>query len=151
MNLHAIVRGAITSVNPDILGMWRESTGYVVGSNYKPAPQYTDHQNIPMQVQALSGRDIKRLNYLGIQGVKRAVYMYGNKQGLVRPNDQGGDLLVFPEVPGGEPKVWLISIVFETWPDWCRVGVTLQTNMTAITTESGFAIITESGVKLSTE
>lgn len=129
MNLHGVVRGAITSVNPDVLGTWRESTGSTVNpADGRPIPTYTDHVDVPLQVQALSGRDIKRLNYLSIQGVRRSVYMYGNVQGLSRPDAKGGDLLLFPENTGGTPKTWLISIVFETWPDWCRVGVALQTD-----------------------
>jgi hypothetical protein len=127
MNLHGIVRGAVTSVNPDVLGIWRHSAGSSIDPlTRRSVPAYTDTADVPLQVQALSGRDIKRLNYLSIQGVKRAVYMYGNAQGVNRPNVKGGDLLVFPEVPGEQAKVWLVAIVFETWPDWCRVGVALQ-------------------------
>ena len=114
-------------MNPDVLGIWRQSTGYTANpANGRPIPSYSDTTNVPFQVQALSGRDIKRLNYLSIQGVKRSVYMYGSAEGLNRPDAKGGDLLVFPEVPGGPPKTWLVAIVFETWPDWCRVGVALQ-------------------------
>jgi hypothetical protein len=126
MNLHSIVRGAITSVNPDTIGTWRESTGATISAGGRPVPAYTDHANVPLQVQALTSRDLKHLNYLSIQGVRRSVYMYGSAQGVSRPDAKGGDLLVFPEVPGTGAKTWLVAIVFETWPDWCRVGVTLQ-------------------------
>jgi hypothetical protein len=127
MNMHGIVRGAITSVNPDILGTWRVSAGSTVSATTgRAVPAYTDFANVPMQVQALSGRDLKHINYLSVQGVRRAVYMYGNVQGVNRPMVKGGDLLLFPEVPGGTVKTWLVSIVFETWPDWCRVGVAEQ-------------------------
>lgn len=150
MNLHGIVRGAVTSVNPDMLGTWRQSTGATFGPNGRLAPTYLDHLNVPLQVQALSGRDLKHLNYLSIQGVRRSVYMYGNAQGVNRPNAQGGDLLVFPENPGGPTRTWLVMVVFETWPDWCRVGVTLQAGQ-ALTTESGDVLTTESGEALRTE
>lgn len=130
MNLHDIVRGGVTSVNPDISGLWRQSTGFGTDATGRPVPTYVDHPNVPLQVQALSSKDLKHVNYLSIQGVRRSVYMYGNSMGVNRPNAEGGDLLVFPEQPGGEPKVWLVAIVFETWPDWCRVGVTLQTDQT---------------------
>jgi hypothetical protein len=127
MNMHGIVRGAITSVNPDILGTWRVSAGSTISpTTGRVVPAYTDFANVPMQVQALSGRDLKHINYLSVQGVRRAVYMYGNVQGVNRPMVKGGDLLLFPEVPGGTIKTWLVSIVFETWPDWCRVGVAEQ-------------------------
>jgi hypothetical protein len=131
MNLHDIVRGGVTTVNPDIPGILRQSTGFTVDpATGRPVPAYTDYPNVPLQVQALSSKDLKHVNYLGIQGVRRSVYMYGNTQGINRPNAEGGDLLIFPEQPGAAPQTWLVAIVFETWPDWCRVGVTLQTDPT---------------------
>jgi len=42
----------------------------------------------------------------------------------VRPLAKGGDLLDF----GGQ--TWLVTAVLETWPDWCKVGVTLQLDET---------------------
>jgi hypothetical protein len=134
MNLHAIVRGAINTVNPDYLGTWRESAGYTVGADFRPAPGYTDHPNTGMQVQALSGRDLVHTEFISQQGVKRTVYLFGNVQGVVRPDVKGGDLLLFPESRGGAVRVWLVTHVLETWsPDpagWCRVGVVLQTDAT---------------------
>jgi hypothetical protein len=130
MNLHGIVRGAINSVNPDITGTWRESTGFAPNAEYTPVPTYTDHTGVTMQVQALSGKDLRHEAFLSIQGVKRSVYLYGNVQGVERPNAKGGDLLLFAENRGGANRVWLVVAVLETWtPDttgWCKVGVVLQ-------------------------
>jgi len=151
MNLHAVTRGTITSVNADQIGIWRKSTGNSVTPGGRVIPLYDDVTPVPIQVQALSGRDLRHVNYLGVQGVRRSVYMYGNVQGINRPNNQGGDLLVFAEVPGDTSKTWLVAIVFETWPDWCRVGVSLQVPTFGITTESGISITTESGEVLRTE
>lgn len=132
MNLHAIVRPAINTVNPEYLGVWRVSNGYTVGANFRPVPGYTDHIDTPMQVQHLSGRDLVHTEFISQQGVKRTVYMFGNVQGVVRPDVKGGDLLLFPENRGGPNRVWLVTHVLETWtPDvagWCRVGVVLQTD-----------------------
>lgn len=126
MNLHGIVRRAITTVNPDILVTLRRSTGSAIDANHKVVPTFADVPDLPAQVQALSGKDLQHPAMLNVQGVLRAVYMYGNTQGIVRPNGQGGDLLLFPEVPGGDAKTWLVLAVYETWPDWCKVGVVLQ-------------------------
>ena len=132
MNLHAIVRGAITTVNPDYLGTWRKSTGFTQDPTGRPIPSYADTPNFPMQVQAISGRDLVHTDFLSQQGVKRTVYCFGNVQGVVRPDVQGGDLLLFPENRGGAARTWLVTHVLETWtPDaagWCRVGVVLQTD-----------------------
>lgn len=130
MNLHSIVRAAINTVNPDITGMWRENTGYTEAPDGRPVPTYNDHPGIQMQVQALSGKDLRHEAFMSMQGVKRSVYVQGNVQGVVRPDGTGGDRLVFPADRGGPPREWLVVVVLETWtPDaagWCKVGVVLQ-------------------------
>lgn len=135
MNLHSIVRPAINGVNPDITGIWRQSTGATTAPGGRPTPGYTDHAGTRMQVQALSGRDLQHKDFASMQGVKRSVYLYGNVQGVDRPDAKGGDLLVFPQDRGGAPRTWLVVQVLETWtPDaagWCKVGVVLQTDATS--------------------
>lgn len=131
MNLHGIVRSAINTVNPDILGTWREQNGtYTTGAGGVRVPNYTDHVNVPMQVQAASGKDLQHPNMLNVQGVVRSVYLFGNVQGTVRPDAKGGDLLRFPQSRSGPLRTWLVVAVLETWtPDtvgWCKVGVALQ-------------------------
>lgn len=128
MNMHNLVRSVVQVVNPDILGTWRESNGYTVDSGGRQTPTYIDHTAVRMQVQAQTGQDLKHPSntYIGQQGVKRSVYVYGNYQAINRPDVKGGDLLVFPEVPGGPARTWLTQVVFETWDTWCKVGVVLQ-------------------------
>lgn len=130
MNLHSIVRRAINTVNPDILGTWRENIGANETPDGRPVPAYTNHADVPMQVQALSGKDLKHEQFVSMQGVKRSVYVQGNVQGVVRPDGTGGDRLIFPADRGGTPREWLVVVVLETWtPDsagWCKVGVVLQ-------------------------
>jgi hypothetical protein len=134
MNLHNIVRGAINAVNPDIVGLWRESTGYTQDATGRPIPAYVDHPGVAMQVQALTGKDLMHEAFQSMQGVKRSVYVQGNVQGVVRPDGTGGDLLVFPQDRGGPNRTWLVVVVLETWtPDsagWCKVGVVLQPDVT---------------------
>lgn len=130
MNLHSIVRRAIGTVNPDIAGTWRENTGAQETPDGRTVPAYTDHPGIPMQVQALSGKDLQHEAFVSMQGVKRSVYVQGNVQGVARPDGSGGDRLVFPADRGGASREWLVVVVLETWtPDsagWCKVGVVLQ-------------------------
>lgn len=129
LNLHNAVRGAIDALNPTFSGVWRRSTSYTTGTNGVQTPNYTD-TTVTMRVQALSGRDLKHEAFLNMQGVKRSVYLYGNVQGVAKPNVQGGDILQFPENRGGSNRDWLVVVVLETWtPDaagWCKVGVILQ-------------------------
>ena len=65
---------------------------------------------------------------MNIQGIRRAVYVNGAWNGVARSDQDGGDLLVFPEHPGGPNKTWLVVLVAEQWPDWCKLIVTQQTD-----------------------
>ena len=71
--------------------------------------------------QALAAKDIQHLNGLNIQGVTRKAYCYGAVNGVVRASSKGGDLLTLPD-----GTIWLVAVVFESWPDWSAVGLTQQ-------------------------
>lgn len=129
MNLHGTVRGAITSVNPDILAPFLSSTGNSVDAAGNQTPSYAAAVNMRIQVQALSGSDKRAVNFMNLQTVLRAVYCYGNKQGVERVVQKGGDIFQFPEVPNptsGTVRNWLVIKVLETWPDWSKVIVSMQ-------------------------
>lgn len=129
MNMHGVVRSVITTINPDQTITWRQSTGYSTSADGRPVPAYND-VSIQAQVQAQSSQTLKHVDFISQQGTYRSVYMYGDVEAINRPNAIGGDLLVFPEVPGGPNMTWLVVEVFETWPDWCKVSVVLQTDVT---------------------
>lgn len=123
INLHSAVRGAITTVNPDVLATWRISTGYTTAADGAQSPTYAE-SSVRIQVQAMTGRDLQHRDMQNIQGVVRSVYMWGDGQGVVRPDAKGGDLLVFGA------RTWKVVAVLETWqPDatgFCKLGVVLQ-------------------------
>jgi PASTA domain len=129
LNLHAAVRGAITSVNPDILASWLESLASTVAADYRPSPTYTRHDGVRIQVQALSGKELQHPAMLSVQGVTRGVYMFGTVQGVSKPQAKGGDLLQFPMVTGGPVLRWLVTAELEQWDPagaWTKVAVVLQ-------------------------
>lgn len=129
MNLHGAVRGQIPAVTPDIAATWRVSAGYTTAADGTRTPVFTNTA-VQLQVQALTGKDIRQLDQLNIQGVSRSAYMFGNPQGVVRVDVKGGDLLLFPAVMGGAVQTWLVAAVLETWtPDaagWGKVALSLQ-------------------------
>lgn len=125
MNLHNIVRGGITMVNPDTPATLLRSTGYTTGANGKQVPTYAAPLTDKIQVQALTGGELEHVNNLNIQGVLRAVYLYGAWNGLVRTDGKGGDLLQFP-VAGITGTNWLVVTVLESWPNWSKVVACLQ-------------------------
>jgi len=125
MNIRGMANGATSQVNPNQSIAWKQSTGYTSDAAGKRTPSYTSTP-VDAQVQGLSASDLKHIDGLNIQGVMRSVVMYGNVQGVNRVNQQGGDILQFPEVPNGTVRDWLVVQVMETWPEWCRVVVVLQ-------------------------
>lgn len=127
MNLHGIVAGGIGAINPFIVSTIRESDGYTIEATGKQVPAYKEPVDIKIQVQALEWKDLQQLDAMNVQGERRAVYIYGSEwNGISRIDERGGDLLTFPEVPGGPPRTWLVAVVLEKWPDWVKVAVTLQ-------------------------
>lgn len=130
MNLHEIVRGAISAVNPPTFLSIQISTGYTTSADGTPVPQYADAVTVDdADVQALDAGDIQHLDSLNIQGRRMKFHINGNIDGLIRPNRQGGDLITV--VAGGNNaqligSIWLTATVLEYWPDWCCVAAVLQ-------------------------
>ncbi len=128
MNLHGIVRGAITAVNPDIPGRHIQSTGYTKDAAFKQVPTYKSSE-VRLQVQGVNGKDLAHMDALNIQGVLRTVYMYGNSAGVVRADGTGGDLINFRQTKEHDDQTWKVVNVKEIFPDWCCVIVQLQTEL----------------------
>jgi hypothetical protein len=126
MNLHAIVRGPIRSVNPDVVATVRVSLGADTLPSGKQVPTFVDQPGIVVQVQALAAKEIEHLDSLNIQGDLRGFWISGDVKGLNRPAGRGGDLIIFdgaaPESLAG--STWLVVQVLETWDasGWCHVA-----------------------------
>lgn len=119
MNLHGLVRGAITAVNPDIQATVTRADGYTTGPSGKQVPVVVSSPAL-VQVQGLNAKDIEHMNALNIQGVLRSVHLYGDWRGIQRATSSGGDTMTF------NGQSWRVVHVMETWPDWSRVIVAQQ-------------------------
>src|ERR1700741_178398 len=126
MNLRLLANTVIQTVNPDISINWIRSTGGYTTDATGPRTPTTNTTTVMGNVQGLNAKDLAHTDGLNIQGVLRSVHLYGNVQGVVRADQQGGDVLQFSEVPGGPLRNWRVVLVSESWPDWCRVIVWLQ-------------------------
>jgi hypothetical protein len=133
MNLHQVVRGAITSVNPDIPAQFLASTGYTINSAGKQTPAYATPVTVTIQVQPLSSQELAHINFLNMQGVFRAIYLYGDAEGIVRLQQKGGDLFQFAAFAGDPVANWLTVKAEENWNvnsgGWTRAIVQLQTDV----------------------
>jgi hypothetical protein len=121
MDLHAIVSPYVAVVSPPTIGTLYVSTGYTT-VNYVQTPSWQAFADYPFDVQAMSGKDLKQLDGLNLQGVLRAVYLQGNVEGLDRPAGKGGDVLAF------DGQYWLVAAVLEPWSNngWTKLAVVLQ-------------------------
>lgn len=123
MDLLAITSGAIGAINPYTAMTIRVSTGNTIAPDGMQQPTYDTLTGISGQVQPLTGKDLRQLEALNIQGSLRAIYLEGHYDAIVRVSQKGGDL-----VTDADGTVWLVTQVLERWPEWCRVAVTLQTD-----------------------
>lgn len=121
MNLNRVAAGVIPAVNPRLQLQLQRSTGYGTGPDGTQIPKYNAPITVWGQVQALSFRDIQQLQGLSLQGTRKAVYLDGRWDGLVRSEKKGGDLIIFPD-----RSTWLVAFVLENWHDWTKVAATLQ-------------------------
>lgn len=122
MNLHGIVRSAITSVNPDIEATLYTYAGETIGTGRKPVPSYNDAVTVKLQLQPLSKGDMAHVDGLNMEGLFKSIHINGNYYSVNRALKQGGDKFVI------DGYTWLVIEPIELWPDWCRLLVVLQTD-----------------------
>jgi hypothetical protein len=124
MNLHSIASGAVGAINPLVIATIQQSTGYVDADDGTQVPSYAAPVNVQVQSQPLTFSDLRQLDGLNIQGIKKALYLTGVWRGLVRTAKKGGDLVTMPD-----GSIWLVVLELENWSDtsgWCKVACTLQ-------------------------
>lgn len=126
MNLHQIAGPIVGAVNPIVPVTLRVSTGNTIGDDGSMVPTYADPVSVSAQIQALTFKDLTQLDGLNLNGTRRAIYLYGEVDAIVRVSQKGGDLITF-----NNGSVWLTAQVLEQWDDgftsaWCKVAVTLQ-------------------------
>lgn len=93
MNLQAIAAGAISAVNPQVSSVIQISTGSVIDRAGKRTPTFRKVVGVPVQVQALTFQDLHQVEGLNLNGTRRAIYVNGRVDGLVRVERKGGDLI----------------------------------------------------------
>lgn len=121
MNLHAIVSGAISAVNPLSPATLYASAGSTTNADGSRTPAFAAPVAINAQVQQLTTFNLRQLEGLNLQGVTHKIYFTGQAAGVERFFSKGGDLIQM-----ADGTIWLVVTVFEQWPDWVAVGVTLQ-------------------------
>ncbi|HGS6874201.1 TPA: hypothetical protein ACMEVV_001211 [Klebsiella quasipneumoniae subsp. quasipneumoniae] len=115
MNLHSIVRSAISAVNPRVEAQIYRSIGPIKNPDYSTSPGFAPPVTMMVQKQSLSQEDIRHMDNMNIQGVLVSIWTDGNWCGINRDRQQGGDKFIIGD------EIWLVVAVPENWPDWTRV------------------------------
>lgn len=121
MNLHGIAAPIIASVNPLVEVTVQISTGSTTAADGSRTPTYARAVKAMAQVQPLTGGELRHMDSLNLQGDYQGIYINGRIDGLVRPDNKGGDKITLPD-----GSVYLVTTVLEAWPDWTKVAATLQ-------------------------
>jgi hypothetical protein len=124
MNLHSIVGPAISAVNPSIVVAIQVNQGYTTAADGTRTPTLAPAVNAVVQLQPLTYRDIQQLDGLNLQGIRKAIYINGEIDGLVRVSNNGGDVVTFPD-----GSVWLVALILEGFSltaGWCKAAIQLQ-------------------------
>ena len=124
MNLHQIASGYVSAVNPMVTVSVQRSNGYTTSADGTRVPVYVTPVNMSAQIQALQYNDILQLDGLNLTGERRAIYINGNWEAIVRPDGRGGDIITFPD-----GSIWLVVFLFENWQSqdgWVKLAVTRQ-------------------------
>ena len=130
LNLHSIVRGAITSVNNDLdCELYRMTGRHQTDDEGDTTPIFEGPALVKAQFQSISQDMIRQMDMLEITTTTRRVYLYATSSPAQRPWAQwrplgrSGDVI---KDPNG--SIWTISAVIEdfTSEGWICVLATLQ-------------------------
>ena len=127
LNLHAIVRGAVSALHPDETVILRQSIGQ---KNVKGriAPVYAPALTVRAQIQTLSADNLTQAQSVNLTEIDRKAYLYAPDAGrppagIIRPLARGGDML-----RRADGSWWLVTAELEdfTASGWVCVGITEQ-------------------------
>ena len=126
IDLHDLVRGAITAVHPDAAVTVLLPLPFTVDQYGEQQPQYQAAVTMTAQSQPTPEKAVQFLRMQRENSIWRDFYFYGLVPGLSRADEWGGALLYWA---GYE---WLVDQVLEDWADgtdgvnWCKVRAIRQ-------------------------
>ena len=129
INLHGVVRSAITALHPDITATLYQSTGQTTGPNGSVKSIYAPGVPIKAQMQSEGATTLYHADRVGMEEVNRKFYLFSTPEldkriaGIVRPLSRGGDVFQLED-----QTWWLVDAILEdfTHAGWASVRATLQ-------------------------
>ena len=122
MKIHTLANRLIVNVNPNIKATLKKFTGLVKNEFYEQTPTYIESEII-VQAQALSGDQLKMVDFNQFQSELMSVITSEELKGVSKPDQYGGDILSFN---GHE---WLVIMINETYHDHTKAVVMKQVTL----------------------
>ena len=120
MDIFSAANAAIQLANANVPATLSRSSGYTTSAAGKRTPTYATPVSVSAQVQAMSGRDLRQIEGLNLNGTLSAIYLTGIVKATERVSASGGDLISV----GG--RTFLVAMVLEDWPTWTKAACVLQ-------------------------
>ena len=124
VNLHHVVRGAITAIHPDENCILYQSLGQK-NAKGKVIPVYAEPKTIKANFQPLDSDTLKHLEAMNDTQTSEQVFLYSDTSLPVSgerrlPITRNGDIL-----KRSDGTYWLVTAVLEdwSWDGWCNVGI----------------------------
>ena len=128
LNLHAIVRNAVSVLQPEEDVLLVQSSG---NTNERGVivPAYAEAASVCARIQSAANDDLKAMEETPRTEISRKAYLFSATPsglvpaGIIRPLTRGGDLL-----RRADKTWWLVTAVMEDFSasGWVSVGITLQ-------------------------
>lgn len=119
LNMHRLVKGAISKVNPYVPALIKKNIGQTVDKFGDTHPKY-EYIQMDVQKQEVSQEEIREWNAQGVQGIFAKIYTDGNWLGVNRQAQTGQNFFI---IDGEE---WMVIAVPEMYTDWTKVICCLQ-------------------------
>lgn len=122
INLHNVVRMAISAINPDQVVRIKRVIGYDNSGTYA-VPVYSEVQEVQAQIQPMPSQDIQFINNYNSSSIYKTMYLNGNWTGLNRVLGTGGDVIEW------DNKKWYVTSVPEDYSPtvgWTKIIVVAQ-------------------------
>ena len=129
INLHSVVRPAISALHPETSATLYQSTGQAVGAEGDVKSAYAPGLSVSVQMQSEGPTALFHTDRVGQEEISRKLYLFSEPDlaqkvgGVVRPLGRGGDLLQLDD-----GTWWLIDATIEDFSrsGWVCVRATLQ-------------------------
>ncbi|WP_418872175.1 hypothetical protein [Sutterella wadsworthensis] len=137
LNLHSIVRGAISSVHPDISATLYRSVGdYGEDDQGDPVQLFAAGVPVKAQLQSLGSDVVQRVEDISMAATLRKMYLFADTKAwsMFRPLSKTGDY-----IKDETGCLWLVNAVIEdfTRSGWVCLQVQMQTTRKTIWINDG--------------